>query len=52
VHGVHLEDGAGGEVTAPLAEELRRMAAWLGLERAAPSGRGQVPPELGRLLEP
>ena len=52
VHSVHLEEGAGGEVMAPLAGELRRMAEWLGLERAAPSGRGEVPEVLARLLEP
>jgi uncharacterized protein YcaQ len=52
VHGVHLEEGAGGDVMEPLAGELRRMAEWLGLQRAAPSGRGDVPQALARLMEP
>ena len=52
VHGVHLEPHAhAAEVMGPLAEQLGRMAAWLGLERTAFSGRRPPHPELAARLD-
>jgi uncharacterized protein YcaQ len=52
VHGVHLEPHAGAEVMPPLAEQLGRLAGWLGLERVALSGRRPAHPDLAARLEP
>jgi uncharacterized protein len=45
--GVHL-----AETAAELAEELRSMAIWLGLEGVAASGRGDLGPALDASLNP
>jgi uncharacterized protein YcaQ len=49
----HAEaDAAPGPVAEALAAELRRMAAWLGLERVVPEGPGDLMPALREALSP
>jgi uncharacterized protein len=50
VHAVHLEPGTRGEVWAPLAAELVRMAGWLGLGGVRPP-RGVASQPLSAALE-
>ena len=44
------EDATGPETAARLAEELRRMAGWLGLERVETTGRGDLARDLSAAL--
>ncbi|HEY2481402.1 MAG TPA: crosslink repair DNA glycosylase YcaQ family protein [Caulobacteraceae bacterium] len=51
VQSAHLEPGAAaGSVAAPLAAELRLMAAWLGLDDVLSTGRGDLAPTLSEAL--
>ena len=53
VQGAHAEPGrCNGEVAAALVEELRAMAAWLGLERVAVTPRGDLAPLLANASSP
>src|SRR5215218_10319790 len=46
VRAAHAEPGAPGEAAAILAEELRRMADWLGLDQVRVERRGNLAPRL------
>lgn len=49
VRAAHLEPGfEAGEITGPLADELRLMAEWLGLERVAVGKQGTLAAALAR----
>jgi uncharacterized protein YcaQ len=51
VQAAHKEDGLAPEaIAAPLAEELGRLAGWLGLEGVKAGRRGDLAPALGRQL--
>ncbi len=51
VNTAHLEAGQdAGQVAAPLAQELRRMAGWLGLERVSVGRKGDLAGDLGRAV--
>ncbi len=51
VPGAFAEDDVDGEaVTAALAEELRRLAAWLGLDAVEVGSRGSLAEPLRRTL--
>ncbi len=51
VQAVHLEPGSKARVVAPaLAEELRAIASWLGLERIVVSRKGSLAIELARAV--
>lgn len=51
VHAAHAEEGADHEAVAgPLAEELRSMALWLGLETVALGEGGDLTPALAAAL--
>ena len=51
VQATHLEDGAkAAEVVPALAEELRRMAGWLGLDDVVVSPKGGLAPALAAAL--
>ena len=52
VNTAHLEPGQdAGWVAAPLAEELGRMAGWLGLERVSVGRKGDLALELARAVK-
>jgi uncharacterized protein YcaQ len=43
VKAAHVEDGVDGTLVVPaLAEELRKLAAWLGLERVEVARKGRL----------
>ncbi|MDQ1663889.1 MAG: uncharacterized protein QOJ68_3869, partial [Blastococcus sp.] len=51
VQAVHAEDGTARAVAADaLADELRLMAGWLGLDAVEVTGAGDLAPELVRVL--
>ncbi len=50
VQAAYTEDGHGDEVAAPLAEELRSMAMWLGLDAVEVKSRGDLAPALQTLF--
>jgi uncharacterized protein YcaQ len=53
VQASHLEDHAEGSAIAPpLADELRRLAEWLGLERVAVAKKGKLSPALRAAIKP
>lgn len=49
VRSAHAEDGAPGTVAEELAEALRELAGWLGLDDVAVEGRGDLAPALAVL---
>ena len=50
VKGAYAEPGAPGDTAVQLAEELRRLADWLGLSDVDVEGRGDLAPELSLAL--
>jgi uncharacterized protein YcaQ len=52
VHGAWGEEGIDPKIVAPaLADELRAMADWIGLEKIAIGGKGDLAPHLKRLAK-